>query len=109
MQLKQLIEQLDLTDLTQNADLSRETTGIYVGDLLSHVMTKAQKDQIWITVQVNINIVAVAALCDVACILIPEGISVGEDVLAKAKEENITILSGKDSAAELIVAHSRLL
>ena len=60
-----------------------EVTGCYIGDLLSWVMSKAQPGNIWITVQTNINILAVATLADTACIVIPEDIKVDDMTLKR--------------------------
>lgn len=74
-------------------DLDRDIESVYSCDLLSWVMAKGKNDTAWITVQTHNNILAVAALLDFACVIIPEGISVGEEVLEKANEEEIIILS----------------
>lgn len=49
----------------------REISGVYIGDLLSWVMGRAKAGDAWITIMSNINIVAVASLADVACIISP--------------------------------------
>ena len=51
-------------------DGEREIKGVYIGDLLSWVMGRAKADDAWITIMSNINIVAVASLADVACIIL---------------------------------------
>ena len=43
-----------------NKELNIE--GVYIGDLLSIVMSKAKQNFIWITIQTHINIIAVAEL-----------------------------------------------
>ena len=50
-------------------ETDREITGVYIGDLLSWVMGRAQSGDAWITIMSNANIVAVAALADTACII----------------------------------------
>jgi hypothetical protein len=39
----------------------REIKGCYIGDLLSLAMAKVEEDNVWITIQTNLNIVAVAS------------------------------------------------
>lgn len=87
------------------SDEEREINGVYIGDLLSWVMGRAQADNAWITIMSNINIVAVASLVDVACIILAEGVELDASVIetAKAKEINIlsTALPAYEAAMEL--------
>ena len=62
-------------------DGDREINGVYIGDLLSWVMGRAQADNAWITIMSNINILAVASLADTACIILAEGVEVAQDVI----------------------------
>ena len=75
------------------ADGDREVTGSYIGDLLSWVMGRAKADNAWITIMSNINIIAVASLADVACIILSEGVTVDSDIIETAKQKEINILS----------------
>lgn len=51
-------------------DGEREVGGAYAGDLLSWVMGRASTDDVFITIMTNINVVAVASLADVACVVL---------------------------------------
>lgn len=96
--VKEFAEKLGLAVLTGDSTLERDITGVYVCDLLSWVMSHAEKGDAWITVQAHINIVAVAVLLEIPCIIIPEDINVEETTLKKASEENIAILrTGMDA------------
>ena len=53
----------------------RDVRGGYAGDLLSWVMGRAQADDAWLTIMSNPNIVAVATLTDVSCIILCEGVA----------------------------------
>lgn len=101
MTVKEIIEKLDLKLITGESLLEREVKGGYVGDLLSVVMGKAMEDNVWVTVQSHINIIAVAALVDVSCIIVSEGFNIDEDATAKAREEDIILLSSKASSFEI--------
>ena len=70
----------------------REVRGAYVGDLLSWVMGRAEADNVWLTIMTNINIVAVAALADVSCILLAEGVTPEQSVLDTADAKGVNIL-----------------
>lgn len=84
-----------------DADTQREIQFGYCCDLLSWVMTHGAQDTAWITVMTHMNAIAVAALLDFACVIVPEGIEVPAPVLEKAKEEGIAILGSEKTAYEL--------
>ena len=66
-------EKLGLKALCENEDsLSREVTGGYCGALLSWVMSRAKAGDAWMTVMGNVNSIGVAALADIACIILTE-------------------------------------
>ncbi len=71
----------------------REINGVYIGDLLSWVMGRAQADSAWITIMSNTNIVAVASLTDVSCIILTEGVRPDEEVLKLANDKGVNILA----------------
>ncbi len=79
--------------LLSTGDLERSISSVYSCDLLSWVMAKGKNDTAWITVQTHGNILAVASLLDFSCVIIPEGIKVESEIIDKANEQEITILS----------------
>ncbi len=101
MTIKNLKEILLLKSLTENEDENRVLNGCYICDLLSYVMSHASKDNIWITVQTNINVVAVASLTEIGCVIIPENIEVEEITLKKARAEGIVIFSSSYTAYDI--------
>ena len=74
-------------------DGSREVVGGYVGDLLSWVMGRAPADSAWVTIMSNLNVIAVASLADVACVIFSEDVNPDDDALEKAQKEGINLLS----------------
>ena len=94
MNLQQIIDQLNLSVLTQQRDfVDISPTGGYSSDLLSCVMAGAKKGQLWITLQAHLNIVAVAALNEVAAIIITEDAQPDAASIAKANEQGVILLS----------------
>ena len=83
------------------SDGAREVTGGYSGDLLSWVMGRAESGDAWVTIMTNLNVVAVASLCDVACVVFAEGVEVPADVLAAAARQEINLLKSRESAFSL--------
>lgn len=101
MKVSELKEKLKLKLLTKNEYDDREINGCYIGDLLSWVMGRAQANNVWITIMNNINIVAVASLVDVACILLCENVQADENIIEKANNQDIIILSSELTAYEI--------
>lgn len=93
MIVHEIVETLGLTVLTGVAHLDRDVAGGYVADLLSCVMAGAQAGNVWVTLQTHANIVAVAALNEVACIIVAEGAPVPQPTVDKAVEQEVVILS----------------
>lgn len=97
MTVNELIRSLSLTPVTV-PDGNREVEGVYIGDLLSWVMGRAQADNAWITIMSNLNVVAVATLADVSCIILAEGVNLDEQVKATADAKGVNILSTDKTA-----------
>jgi predicted transcriptional regulator len=76
--------------------MERKVNGAYAGDLLSFVMANAARGNVWVTIQAHSNIVAVASLVEIACIIVAAGVEVDGDTLAKANGEGIPILAAED-------------
>ena len=85
-------------------DGDREINGVYIGDLLSWVMGRAKADDAWITIMSNINIVAVAALADVACVILAESVELDAAVKDTATAKGINILTADMPAYETAMA-----
>ncbi|MCH5189254.1 MAG: hypothetical protein J1F37_01690 [Oscillospiraceae bacterium] len=55
-------------------------------------MGRAEGDCVWITIMSNLNIIAVATLADVACIVLSEGVTVEDSIIKLAEEKGVNIL-----------------
>lgn len=104
MTVQQLTDALALT-VFHCEDPDRAVTGGYCGDLLSWVMGRAPMDSAWLTIMSNVNVAAVAALTDVSCVVLTEGVTPDDPLLRKAEMQGInllgTSLSTYDCAARL--------
>lgn len=78
----------------------REVSGAYIGDLLSWVMGRASADNAWITIMSNINVIAVATLADVSCVILAEGVSLDDELCKTAEQKGVNLLVSKQSAFE---------
>ena len=100
--LAELAETLQLTLLTGQNDLeSVQPSAGYMSDLLSCVMTGAQKQGVWITLQAHTNIVAVAALLELSAVIITEGAMPEPPTIQKAQEEGIRLFSTSKGSFEI--------
>ncbi len=86
------------------AEPEKGISGVFCCDLLSIVMGKAFAGCAWVTVMGNINSIAVAALADMACIILADGAAIDEVALTKAREQMITVLKSKNSIFETALA-----
>ena len=93
-----LAEKLALTPVAV-CEPAREIDGVYIGDLLSWVMGRAQSGNVWITIMSNINIVAVASLADTSCIIL------AEDVDVRGADDDVHALQGQLLQAGSPVQH----
>ena len=99
MTVTELQKALSLTPLSL-PDEERETEGVYVGDLLSWVMGRAQSGNVWLTIMSNLNIVAVATLADVSCIILCEGVTLEDAVRNTAESKGVNVLATNMTAYE---------
>jgi hypothetical protein len=102
MNLQTIIDKLELTVLTEPRDFASVTPkGGYTSDLLSCVMAGAKSNNIWVTLQAHMNIIAVASMLDVAAVIITENAQPEPNVIAKANEQNIILLSTSKFSYEI--------
>jgi hypothetical protein len=101
MILREVVEKLGMKPVSALSRLSQEFAGGYVSDLLSDVMANARAGDVWITLQIHQNIVAVAALKELAAIIIIGGRQPEKQTLAKAEEEKIPLLLSELTAFEV--------
>lgn len=92
MKVKDLVEKLNLKVLAGADGLDREIDGCYISDLLSDVMGNAQEGNVWITLQTHKNVMAVASLKEIACIILVKNLTANEDTVNQSNEEGLPLL-----------------
>ena len=100
MTVKQLADKLVLKAINEE-DTTRLVNGAYTGDLLSWVMGKAKSDNVWVTIMSNVNVVAVASLCDVSMVILAENSMLDDDALDKAKQQGINVYTSEMTSFDL--------
>ena len=102
MKLSEIVEKLDLSVKTGANSLDVEISRGYASDLLSDVIAHAEEGDVWITLQIHQNIVAVSTMKSLGGIILIGGRQPGDDTVEKAEEEGIPILLSKLPAFELV-------
>lgn len=93
MKVKELVEKLNLQVLSGAEGLDRDIDGCYVSDLLSDVMGNAEMGNVWVTLQTHKNVMAIASLKELACVVLVKGQTAADDTLEQSNEEGIPFLS----------------
>jgi hypothetical protein len=102
VKLAELVDTLDLDVRSARGKLANEVTGGYASDLLSDVIAHGSPGNVWITLQVHQNIVAVASMKELAGIVLVGGREPEEDTIQKAEREGIPLAVSSLPAFELV-------
>ena len=101
MLVSELIPLIEAKNLTPTLSEDREVTCGYVCDLLSWVMSHGDTGMAWVTDQTHMNVIAVAVLSEMACVILPEGIDMEEESLNEAVAEGMVVLQSPLSAFDI--------
>lgn len=102
MTVKELVEKLNLTVFCGENNLDNEIKGGYASDLLSDVMGFAKEGNAWVTLQTHKNVIAIASLKELACVILVKDNKPDEDMLEQAKEEEIPVLGTAQQTFETV-------
>ncbi|MEN3183426.1 MAG: DRTGG domain-containing protein [Atribacterota bacterium] len=105
--IRDLVQPLEATVLVPG-DMEREIQGGYCGDLLSDCIANAVEGSVWVTVQSHPNVIAVAVLVGIPCVVVVNNYDIDEQTLARARSEGITVLRTPLSAFEAVARLSAL-
>ncbi|MDW7671151.1 MAG: DRTGG domain-containing protein [Bacillota bacterium] len=106
MNVFELQEKLNLDLVSGKEGTHRQVSGVYIGDMLSWVMAKAQQNNAWITIQTNLNVMAVAVMTDVSCIIVAENAEIPDETIIKSEEEAIPLLRSALTAYQLAARYA---
>ena len=102
MRLADLVDALGLEVKSGHDSLNREVTGGYASDLLSDVIANSCEGGLWITLQVHLNIVAVATMKELAGVILVNGREPEEDTVRRAETEGVPLMVSRMPAFELV-------
>jgi serine kinase of HPr protein (carbohydrate metabolism regulator) len=104
MKVKNLLESKHFQLVSDDSGIENEVNGIFSCDLLSHVMGFASEKNILITVLNNINVLGVASLLDLSCVIFAHNIQVKEAIIIKSNELNIPLIRTNISTSKAVIA-----
>lgn len=102
MKLMELATTLGLEALNPAGDPETEVATGYVSDLLSDVLANAPGGGVLVTVQVHLNVVAVAVHAGLRAIVFALGRRPEPQVVARAVEEGVALYTSPEPAFEIV-------
>lgn len=101
MTVKELMDKTGCSCVAGEGGILNDVSGCYIGDLLSLAMSKVRAGNAWITIQTNVNIVAVSVLAEGSCVILADGQKPDDTAKSKADSEDIPLLVTDASAYEI--------
>jgi serine kinase of HPr protein (carbohydrate metabolism regulator) len=102
MRLIDIVSELDLKVITDGGNIEREITGGYASDLMSDAIAHANAGELWITLQVHQNVIAIASMKEIGAVVLTQDRTPLAETVEKAEAEGIPVLASSLSAFELI-------
>ena len=104
MKLEDIVRELGLTELTPEVtgNVEAEIERGYASDLLSDVLAHAPEGGVLVTLQVHLNVIAVASHAELAAVIFAGGRRPDDDVRAKAIAEGISLLTSPADTFDVV-------
>lgn len=102
MTVKELLNSVGLTVVAATGGLDGHISRGYASDLLSNVMGLASPASVWVTMQGHPNIIAVAALGNLAAVIVAGGVEPEKETVEKAQFQGIVLLTSQLPSFELV-------
>lgn len=102
MKVRELVEKLNLKVVSGENGLDRDIDGCYVSDLLSDVMGNAEMGNVWVTLQTHKNVMAIASLKELACVILVKNLMPSDDTIEQSNEEGIPFLTTDMQTYEIV-------
>ena len=101
MRLEELAQKLELRELTQGVVHGGEVTGGYASDLLSDVLVHAPAGGVLITLQVHLNVIAVASHAGLQAVIFSSDRIPEQDVIDRAVGEDLCLYASSADTFEI--------
>ncbi len=102
MTLKDIAEALDLRPLTASIGADAEITHGYASDLLSDVLAHAPAGGVLITLQVHLNVIAVASHAGLQAVIFSCGRTPDDEIIERATGEGLSLFGSKADTFEIV-------
>jgi hypothetical protein len=104
MRLQDLVEALELEELTMGdpSNSDADITHGYASDLLSDVLANAPAGGILVTLQVHLNVIAVASHAGQRAVVFSCGRRPDKDVIQRSAEEGLSLYVTRADTFELV-------
>ena len=93
MTISQIISLLDATPLSATVDLDHTIETVCGSDMMSDVLAFIKKDALLLTGLNNLQVIRTAEMLDIVCLVFVRGKQPQEEMLQKAEELGITVLT----------------
>ncbi len=103
MIVKDLLDHSVFKLVAGESGLSKEISKMYASDLLSWVVSHGDEGMLYLTILTNHNVMAVAYLLDFSCVVICEGAKPSAELINRADEKGIPVLSTEMSLTEATI------
>ncbi len=103
MKVKDVLASKHFQLVSDDSGIENEVNGMFSCDLLSQVMGFAKESNILITVLNNINVLGVASLLDLSCVIFSHNTQVKQAIIDKANALNIPLLRTKLPTSETVI------
>ena len=100
MKIAKVAELLDAHVLCCAERLNCEVTSAFGADLMSYVLAFMDAETLLLTGLVNLHVIRTAEMLELPCVVFVSGKTVGEDILSRAIEQNVVLLSTARSLYE---------
>jgi hypothetical protein len=102
MRLQELVQALDLSELTPPTSDDGDVTHGYASDLLSDVLAHAPADGVLVTLQVHLNVIAVASHAGLRAVIFSCGRMPDDEILQRAAGEGLSLYASKADTFEIV-------
>ncbi len=104
MRLQDLVQVLELEELTlgEPSNSEADITHGYASDLLSDVLANAPAGGILVTLQVHLNVIAVASHAGLRAVIFSCGRRPEKDVVRRSADEGLSLYATKADTFELV-------
>lgn len=109
MTVKELSDATGFLPVVMGDNADTQVSGVYACDLLSWVIGRAEENSALVTVMTNVNVIAVAAMADLSCVILTEGVKLDANALEKAEQNGIPVLVSDKTTYETCTILSKVL